>query len=345
MEAKSPMTALQRLLEEPKGKVTYAPDEAFMLCVFWEAPSLSAAHELLAALKLCATATQRDTPCVPTYCFRISNNNIDLFGSGPKTVADHPQLRDAKKKLDVGIPRAAVTADMVRRSLDPKLIDLNLSDALPIGLQERPVIVECFELYLDERAFNEHAGSKDYLAAYGAVMKPGLQNRQCTVRLGTPTSNLVEKILEPMLKEVVAPVPSACTIWRRPVASDHTAAILSLDVAVDLAAQDAVEAVAAKIPAGLRDRCTTCVAFLHPLRLKTVRILCILSSLPEQSVFRDFAALRPLRGEVYCEEAVREAVRVTLEEAGLGLVSSLNAADFVGYLIHERAPDLVESRT
>ena len=65
-------TYLQRLLNEPKGKLEYNANETFMLQVFWEAPNINAVHDLLAGLQRYADATRRDTPCVPTYFFRIS---------------------------------------------------------------------------------------------------------------------------------------------------------------------------------------------------------------------------------------------------------------------------------
>ena len=80
--------------------------------------------------------------------------------------------KDLLKKLQVGVPRQAVLADLARRNIDSNLIDLEPGAALPENLQQRPVLVECTELYLDERAFNEHAGSRDYLAAYADAMSP-----------------------------------------------------------------------------------------------------------------------------------------------------------------------------
>eukprot|EP00292_Cryptomonas_paramecium_P011635 CAMPEP_0113719592 /NCGR_PEP_ID=MMETSP0038_2-20120614/35920_1 /TAXON_ID=2898 /ORGANISM="Cryptomonas paramecium" /LENGTH=316 /DNA_ID=CAMNT_0000648021 /DNA_START=89 /DNA_END=1036 /DNA_ORIENTATION=+ /assembly_acc=CAM_ASM_000170 len=220
-------TALQRLIQEPKGKIDYAPHEAFLLHVFWQAPSEAAAAELLAALQRCATATHRDTPCVPTYFFRRVEQDDEIgvavptyffrrveqddeigVGAPPATVGEHPQLTEAHKKLRVGIPRPAVVADLTRRGIDPALLNLDPSAPLPAELQAaRPVAVEFTELYLDERAFMEHAGSRDYLEAYGQVISPAMQGRApVTVRLGTPVASVVDKILEPMLK---APVPCA----------------------------------------------------------------------------------------------------------------------------------------
>jgi hypothetical protein len=154
-------TSLQKLLDEKKGKINYKRGEAFILHVFWEAPSETAANKLLDALQKCAIATHRDTPCVPTYFFRISSNDLNLYGEAPKLVKDHVQLSAAIKKLQVGIPKAAVVGDLIKREIDPGYLDLDLSAELPQALQgQKPVAIELTELYLDERAFMEHAGSR-----------------------------------------------------------------------------------------------------------------------------------------------------------------------------------------
>jgi hypothetical protein len=75
--------------------------------------------------------------------------------------------------------------DFVRRGIDPKLLDADLESPLPETMQEKPVMLEFTELCLDGRPFYEHAGSRDYLDAYGEALKPGLQNTQTTIRLST----------------------------------------------------------------------------------------------------------------------------------------------------------------
>ena len=80
------LTSLQRLINEPKGKTQYKQGELFLLHVFWECPNLENAKKLLQGLQECAIATQRDTPCVPTYFFRISKMDADVYGDAPKFV-------------------------------------------------------------------------------------------------------------------------------------------------------------------------------------------------------------------------------------------------------------------
>jgi hypothetical protein len=107
----------------------------------------------------------------------------------------------------------------MRRGIDPQLLDVGPDEPLPASMQKKPVMLEFTELYLDQRSFYEHAGSKEYLDAYGEVMKPGLLNRQVTIGLGTPTTEMEEKILKHMLKERVEPIPTHCTLWKRPRAA------------------------------------------------------------------------------------------------------------------------------
>lgn len=331
--------SLQQLLDEPKGKTKYHANQAFMLHVFWEAPSIESAQTVLSALNQCATATHRDTPCVPTYSFRLSHLEAETASPKPLTASQHPQISKAQKKLQVGVPRPAVVADLVRRDLDPALLDLQPDDLLPDHAQLDPVVIECTELYLDERAFFEHAGSKDYLQAYGEVMAPGLSNEATTVRLGMPTAYIVEKILEPMLKERVAPMIEDCAIWRPEVVAGSSLKdtfILSINVVGES------QEVATKFPKGLIGLSTSYVVFPHPLREGRVRIMCVLSAIPETADLERLAELALEGVEVHCsQEAQRERMDVLLRSVVPGVafhVSLLQA----GYVLHEKVGELCE---
>ncbi|KAF2682046.1 hypothetical protein K458DRAFT_433043 [Lentithecium fluviatile CBS 122367] len=334
----SPPTALERLIAEPKGKTTYKLGQAFLLHVFWECPSLSAARTLLQALGKCAAATHRDTPCVPIYFFRIAPNNASLCGPGPRTIDDHPALHTALRKLRVGVPRPAVLADLARRGLDPKLLDLDPSAELPEKLKQRPVAVECTELYLDERAFNEHAGSRDYLAAYGAVMDPALQNRHCTVRVGSPNEFLIERVLEPMLHERVAPMLPKTIIWQSPLARGCDT-LVSLDVSMD---GKSLDSILEALPSDADAPYVLKVLFRHPLREHTARFLGVLSG-SSQQVLAGLGALAVQRGEVHCNQFDEQEIAKAIESAGLGDRISICTADSAGYILHASAQELVES--
>lgn len=144
---------------------------------------------------------------MPTYFFRTSTLDTNLVsGKKPLTVGQHPQLQDTRKKLNVGVPVPAIHADLVRKSLDPRLLDADPDTPLPEEMEEAPVINELTELCVDERSISEHAGSNDYLEPYGEVISPGLVNKSTTISLGNPTLEIADKILVPMLKERVEPL-------------------------------------------------------------------------------------------------------------------------------------------
>tara|TARA_R110002060_G_scaffold47359_3_gene58454 strand:+ start:865 stop:1899 length:1035 start_codon:yes stop_codon:yes gene_type:complete len=335
MDSTKEHMSLQKLLDEPKGKTKYFEGQSFLLHVFWEAPNRTAAEKVLSALQRCALATQRDTPCVPTYFFRISTLDSDLVSVKPMTLSQNPQLSDAQKKLKVGVPRLAVFADMIRRGIDPQLLDLDPSSILPESMQEAPIMLECTEIYLDERSFYEHAGSKDYLQAYGEVMTPGLQNSQITIRLGTPTEDIVDKILEPMLKERVESLPGICTLWQKPATSPQTPMLLAMDVSGD------IDQVAKMLPQTLKEVSTTLVAFSHPLRRDTVRVLSFQPTLANEEMMRRLATL-PLAGiEVHCEKSDYDAVQRLMT---LTRFKCRNAIVEVqcGYLIHRKAAEVTK---
>eukprot|EP00123_Amoebidium_parasiticum_P007185 comp17945_c0_seq1/m.18254 comp17945_c0_seq1/g.18254 ORF comp17945_c0_seq1/g.18254 comp17945_c0_seq1/m.18254 type:complete len:346 (-) comp17945_c0_seq1:694-1731(-) len=326
---------LQQLLAEPKGKLEYFADEAFLLHVFWTAPSKEAALELLSGLSACAAATHRDTPCVPTYIFRISNTGTTLLGPPPQTVGDHPVLRESKRKLLVGVPRPAVCADVVLRGYDPALLELDLSAELPAELRKQPVAVEFTELYLDERAFMEHAGSRDYLNAYGVVMRPSLQFRvPTTIRLGKPVESIVEKILEPILKENVAPLAAECAVFKPVTVLGGDGSGVALLLSLNVEGTDVV------VPKDVNEQCTTCVSFAHPLREYVTRVMCVFPTLPSSSLLSQLGSLHVIEGEAHTNRHENtEKARHAFAEAGLSMVS-VDASDCAGYALHERARDL-----
>lgn len=329
-------TALQRLINEPKGKIIYSPGEPFLLQVFWEAPSMAAANQLLDALEQCAVATHRDTPCVPTYFFRISENDKELHGDAPTRVKDHRQLAAAIKKLNVGIPKNAVIADWVRRGFDPSFLDLDLESELPDQLKnQKPVALEFTEVYLDERAFMEHAGSPDYLKGYGLVMNPALLNRPATtLRFGTPNASITEKILEPILREQVMSLPSDYTVWQTPTSKSEYSYILSLDIISDSFPV---------LPDALKASLVWCICFPHPHRDNVKRIMAAFSEIPAISGLKKLAELNPLRGELHLDpshdEAIVKKTRDALVSGNLKNVT-INASRAVGYILHQKAKTL-----
>lgn len=343
---------LQSLLAEPKGKTSYSPSESFLLHVHWEAPSLAVAQEILASLRLCAAATHRDTPCVPLYFFRISSLDhehefdTDNAAGGrtsslpiPRTVEQHNQLWGALKKLRMGVPRPAVEADLVRRNLPTSLLDADPTDTLPEELQQQPVMLELTELYLDGRAFFEHAGSRDYLAAYAGVTAPRLQNHTSTIRSGTPPEGIVDSILAPMLKEQVHAMPEGCVPFRRPE-KVRTPVMISLSTS----AKGGVEELMGSLPRVMLEKSVTMVVFPHSVREGHMRALCVMPYLPEVETLREVAGIAGVEAmEIRCNEADAAVLSDELRSVGLGEGTCRVAvimADQAGYVLHAKAGTL-----
>jgi hypothetical protein len=349
---------MARYFAVPKGQTDYAPAESFLLHVFCETPSVEAALTLIEGLRGCAIATHRDTPCVPTYFFRTSLMDSELVSPTPQIVSEHTGLRDAKKRIAVGIPLSTVRTDMLRRGLDPALLDLDDSALLPEAIRNaKSVAVEFTEIYLDERAFMHHSWSPDYLDAYGKVMSPALMRAAKTVRLGTPVPSLVEKILEPILKEVVFPLQPDCFLWSQhpPVAP----LFLALDVPHDTESKEASSLISS-LPLEIRQRCVSIVSFPHLLRLNTLRVQMIFPSLPSVADLRAISAWKPSRGEVFLESISNlsdekksystpssyDIVKEAFDNAGLDMVTVRDPArepgSIAGFIMHKRSSEIVQ---
>lgn len=330
--------SFRRLLDAPKGCLSFHPTQSFLLHVFWECPSIQAAHTLLDGLAQCAAATARDTPCVVTYFFRVALNNNDLAHRMPICVRDHPRISKLLKKRDVGVPEAALRAELLKAGLQVELLDLNLDSVLPETLQTTPVFVELTELYLDEKGFMEHAGSRDYLDGYAVVMRPELVfSTPRTVRIGSPTAMLQEKILEPILKEEVASLPKGCLLWSPRSSEGPVVIMLSMDTPLE---PDVASSV---IPSSFREQCWTLVCFKHPLRDDvSSRVMCVFR--PSAAILMDLAGVLPIvRAEAFAPGASAsqvEGVRAMFLAARLENVS-VNNSRCVGYVLHPRVAELI----
>jgi hypothetical protein len=338
--------SFKSLLATPKGTLDYRAGDAFLLLVTWETPSLEAARTLLDGLRQCAEATNRDTPCVPTYFFYISSNNADLSAPAPLVVGDHPHLTGAKRKLGVGAPRHAVLAELEKRKVDLILLDADLDVELPVSMQSRPVMLEFIEVYLDERSFMEHAGSRDFLDGHAVVMNPSLHySIPRTLLLGTPPASLVDSILDPVLKAEAIPNATGSFVWRRAPASAATAAgdaSATALVSIEMHCEDCNSLIPRLSPAAL-DPCSTVVAFPHPLRPGVARLICVVSSLAGTvEIAQELSKLQPIRGEIHlfnshgdvkCDEA---ALISALAAVGLADIVQVNRTSSVGYPLHPR---------
>ena len=355
---KSP-TSFSALLSEPKGKTSYATGEAFMLHVVWETPSAEAASELLRSLACCAAATHRDTPAVPTYFFRLSVcDSDDLCPPAPTTVGEFPALVDATRKLARGVPRQAVHAELAKKGIDHSLMSLPVDAPLPAELLGRKArIVELTEVYLDERAFVEHGGSRDFLDGHALVMNPALlgSRRPCTLQFGTPNAGIVERILEPVLQAAATPLEGDCRVWRPSAvvvtvpdiesgdtsasnsSSAQQAVFLSLDAGFGIRPADATAA----LPTAFREACSTLAVFDHPMRVGTSRLLAVLPYPPTATVLADVdQSLHVVRGQIHSLGLTQDTLAALVEAAGLDGRVIVNS-EFAGYVLHAQASELV----
>lgn len=278
--AERKVVALQDLIDAPKGNTQFKKGESFALHVLWEVPSPEAADELLDNLASCAVATHRDTPCVSTYIFHASTYDAEIASPGPIRVCDLPALADAQRKLRLGLRPAALESELARRRIDPSLLTAEPESLLPAEFAAKiaPVFVECTEVYLDEAAFMQHAHSRDYLAAYGKVMNPALSYKQpTTLRFGTPPESIVDRILAPILKEVVVSQGSHDFTWKSvkeasesPASSPSRGIYFSFDQDSQGTSASAVESITA-----LSAHAVSLLTFSHPHRQSTVRTMCV----------------------------------------------------------------------
>jgi hypothetical protein len=319
--------SLRELFAAPKGNLAHE-NEPTLLHVFWEAPSAEAAATLLAGLKVCAHATLRDTPCVPTYLFRICSLDSDLASPAVRKVGDHGELNGARRKLRMGVPRPVVLQALQKAKVDVALLDADLDADLPVEMQSSPVYLEFTEIYLDFQALAEHAGSREYHDGYAVVMRPGLSHSTPrTFWMGSPSAKMRESIIDSVLKAVPLEPSPTSFLFRKPAAAGSAPFLLSLDLPADGAAVDA-DVLAAD--AGV----VTFVSFLHPLREGVARVMAVLAG--ACPTLHSLGKLALLRGEAHADPDHADAVRAALAAAGLAAVP-VNATPHEGYPLHPRA--------
>ncbi|KAJ1545087.1 hypothetical protein HK405_008153 [Cladochytrium tenue] len=232
-----PRTKFDELLDRPKGGLRFNPAQTFALHVTWVVASPSAADSMLArGFTPCAAATQRDTPTTAVYLFRVSRNQraAEAMRARVRSVADHPHYAPALRQLRMGIARAAVDGKLRLGGIDPAPLDLVLANgggdcavddaaAVAAGLQFDPLVLECTELYLDRRAFYEHAASREWMRASPEILRPAYSLEACTFCVGAPSDDVWDRALEGHLRAVrfdrdgdLAPAAAAAVAAMRP---------------------------------------------------------------------------------------------------------------------------------
>eukprot|EP01097_Dermamoeba_algensis_P001088 TRINITY_DN1410_c0_g3_i1.p1 TRINITY_DN1410_c0_g3~~TRINITY_DN1410_c0_g3_i1.p1 ORF type:complete len:412 (+),score=64.66 TRINITY_DN1410_c0_g3_i1:32-1237(+) len=199
-------TKWQQIMDAPKGSMEYNPTQSFALHVIWIVRSPSAAKEMIQhGFKACSVATKRDTPTTLTYFFRVSRDQrlADQLKSQVKTIGQHPHYQPAFKSIQMGIPQSSIETKLKLGGID--LNPLSWGTEEPIAGHETeldfdPVVLECTEVYLDNRGFYDHSASRDWMKAYPEIMKPSRSLKPATICLGTPSDEIWEKCLDSFLK-------------------------------------------------------------------------------------------------------------------------------------------------
>jgi hypothetical protein len=246
-------TAWDKRLAETKGFVEYNPAESFVIHVQWVVANPACAHEMLQALAKCARATLRDAPPVLCYCFRISHDQrlAVALKNRVQTAGDHPQLAKKFKMADMNMPLSVIAAMCDREGISSvpfrqaedegqdggggcwtKDTPMTPERAALLGFD--PVVLDCTEIYLDNRAFSNHALSKDYLNAYATLMQPFRSLEVHAVVSGTPTIGIWNRVLEPMLHARRAQEPEPERLSLQPhVFADFAAASMTTSSSCD----------------------------------------------------------------------------------------------------------------
>lgn len=201
--------------------------------------------------------------------------------------------------------------------------------------------------YMDEASFMAHSASRQFLDGYAVVMDPSLHYTvPQTLRVGTPSQNMIDTILEPVLKEQVVDSAGA-KIFQTPPPPPHVPALLSFDMpqppqsspdAATTSCQHAIQS----LPPALVSACTTCAAFPHPFRAHCIRVLLIFSSLPMAHALAGLHTIGLQRGELYVQAGDDHALklaRAALQEASLTCICALGG-DQAGHIMHSLSSEL-----
>ena len=195
-------TKMQQLFEAPKGFTEYNPNQSFMLQVYWIIRSPKALNEMIEqGFFPCARCTERDTPTTLAYFFRISRDQqlAAQFKETVKKIGDHPHYLSAFKSMNMGIPRPAIEMKLRQGGID--ITPLSWGAEEPISGHEKeidfdPVILECTEIYLDNRSFFQHAASQEWMKGHSQITKLGRSLKATTYCIGTPTEDVYQNPLE-----------------------------------------------------------------------------------------------------------------------------------------------------
>jgi hypothetical protein len=168
------------------------------------------------------------------------------------------------------------------------------------------------------------------------VMSPGLCNRvPTTLRFGDPSESLIEKVLEPFLKENVVPLVTNSSVWKQPSSMSKSHFLISVDF-------QSSSLKTFEFSKQLQDTCVWCLRYEHPIRKDISRLMVMFPLLDHFSLnfFKSLPSLKPTQGEIHVsnEDAANELKQI-LNGEGLSFIN-VNATRSVGYLLHEKLVDL-----
>ncbi|KAF0977082.1 hypothetical protein FDP41_003735 [Naegleria fowleri] len=204
-------TKWQELLEAPKGCMEYNPHQAFALQVFWIVRSFRAATEMIEKGFLpCSQATLRDTPTTLCYLFRISQQDgheqmAEEFKKQVKTIGQHPHYQPAFKSIKMGIAQQNIEMKLKQGGINIEPLKWNPDEPMEGHEDEldfHPIVLECTEVYLDNRSFYDHSASQDWMNHYPEIVKPCRSLKPKTFCVGHPSEEIWEKALESALKAI-----------------------------------------------------------------------------------------------------------------------------------------------
>ena len=201
-------TKFQEILEAPKGCTEYNPHQSFALQVYWIVRSPRAASEMIQhGFTPCASATSRDTPTTITYLFRVSKDQrlAEQMKQEVLSIGQHPHYQPSFKSLSMGVPQTSVELKLRHGGIDTKPLSWAQDESIEAHREELdfdPVVLECTEIYLDNRSFYEHGASREWMTFSAEILKPARSLKPKTYCVGTPSQEIWEKTLESYLKAI-----------------------------------------------------------------------------------------------------------------------------------------------
>jgi hypothetical protein len=206
-------TKFQQLMDSPKGCLEFNPNQSFALHVLWIVRSPTAAAEMLSkGFRECSKASMRDTPTTLTYLFRIADDQ-SLAASYRRdilTISQHPHYQSSFKSLEMGLPRNTVESKLSFGGINIAPLDWPRDDLIQDHpeLDFDPIVLECTEVYLDNRSFYEHSCSREWMKASPEILKASRSLKPVTYCVGNPSQEIWEQTLESYLKAVRTEEPS-----------------------------------------------------------------------------------------------------------------------------------------